>query len=104
MNDKINEMWTALAAYQPTADAKGHGASWALMCSKRTERAANIAGDAAWVASSAYDAYAAAWSAGDAVAYAVDAVTYTAAYAADRVEYCAQRSIDYINKAQGTIE
>jgi hypothetical protein len=100
MNDKLNEMWTALAVYQPKADADGHGESWALMCSERTERAANIAGDAAWVTNSAaYDAYAAAWSAGDAVAYNVDTVTYTAAYAADRVEYYAQRSIDYITKS-----
>ena len=29
---KLNEMWAALAAHQPQADAAGHGESWAAMC------------------------------------------------------------------------
>jgi hypothetical protein len=40
MTNKIDEMWAALAAYQPQADAQGHGASWAKMCSERTSDAA----------------------------------------------------------------
>jgi hypothetical protein len=83
MNEKIkfklDEMWAALAAYQPRADAAGHGESWALMCSERTEVAAHAAYAAAYVAAQA---------------------AARAARAAASADYAA-RSIDYINKAQG---
>jgi hypothetical protein len=84
MNDKLNEMWTALSAYQTRAVAAGHGESWALMCSERTERAAYAAAHVAWDADASY----AAWAA------------EAAAYAATNVEHYADRSIAYITKAQ----
>ena len=93
MTDKINEMWTALVAYQIQADANGHGESWALMCSERTERAANIAYDAAYAAADAADA---AWSAAKA-AYAA----WSAVDAANAVENLSQRSINHIKNAKG---
>jgi hypothetical protein len=68
---KLNEMWAALTAYQPQADAAGHGISWAKMCKEKT-----------------YAAYAA--------AYAAAAAAY-AAYAAV-AEKWAQKAIDSINK------
>jgi len=95
--NKLNEMWTALAAYKPQADAEGHGKTWAAMCKEKTF-------GNAW---SAYAAYAsAAKAAGDAgnAAYAAEAACDTAgdakaaadAYAeADR---WAQKVIDGINK------
>ena len=43
----LNKMWAALAQYQPFADADGHGESWAVMCERRTEKAALAAVDAA---------------------------------------------------------
>jgi hypothetical protein len=104
MDDKLNEMWTALAAYQPKADANGHGASWAFMCSERTEEAAILAissaNTAAWHVciydDAAYNAPSAAESAGWA------AYSY-AASATDDVEYYAQRSINQIKNAQGNL-
>ena len=83
---KLNEMWAALTAYQPQADAAGHGESWAKMCREKTARDAADARDAA------YDADAA-----DAVYDAVYAV-YDAAHAADAAEKFAQRAIECINK------
>ena len=47
------KMWAAMATYQPTADADGHGETWALMCSERTEDAATAAWAAAEAASRA---------------------------------------------------
>ena len=43
---KLEEMWAALAAYQPQADAAGHGATWAKMCKEKTAKAAADADDA----------------------------------------------------------
>jgi hypothetical protein len=37
-------MWETLEKYQPYADADGHGDSWRVMCSERTQ-------EAAWTAS-----------------------------------------------------
>jgi hypothetical protein len=126
MIDKLNEMWTALAAYQDKADAAGHGESWAMMCSERTERAANIAGDevdvvyadttysanaalAAWSA-----AYVAAWAATKAATKAAYAAAYAATNAATNAAWAAANAdwaaayvanssncaIDYITQAQ----
>ena len=39
----LNAMWEALARYQPYADADGHGESWRVMCSERTQKAARAA-------------------------------------------------------------
>jgi hypothetical protein len=90
MNDKLNEMWTALAVYQPKADADGHGESWALMCSERTTDAAHAAwDDAAWD-DAAYAAYAAAKA-----VYA----SAKATYANDACD-ASDAAIDYINKAK----
>jgi hypothetical protein len=85
---KLDEMWAALASYQPQADAAGHGKSWARMCSERTSDLAYAAGDAAATyadsAAAAYDA-----------AYAAAAVYYAAyAYADD----WAQKAIDRIKE------
>jgi Flp pilus assembly protein TadD len=55
MTDKLNEMWTALAAYQDKAEANTHGDSWSRMCSEKTYRAANSAYLAAYAASSAHE-------------------------------------------------
>ena len=49
-------MWTALEAHQPVADRRGYGTEWARMCSKRTEKAAYAAADAARVAVAAFAA------------------------------------------------
>jgi phosphopantothenate synthetase len=53
MQVTIDKMWAELADYQPTADADGHGETWALMCSERTEDATAAASDAANAASKA---------------------------------------------------
>jgi hypothetical protein len=50
-HDPLAEMWRELAEYQPFADRDGHGESWRRMCAERTEDAAEIAQDNAWVAS-----------------------------------------------------
>lgn len=71
---KLEQMWDALAAYQPQADAHGHGDTWAAMCSEKTATAANAAAN---TAAAAYAVYAA--DAADAAAYAV----YAEAGAAD---------------------
>jgi hypothetical protein len=66
---KVEEMWTALAAYQPQAVAAGHGPSWARMCKEKTVDAAAAAADAAAAAYAAVAAYYAAYAAvADAVA------------------------------------
>jgi len=78
--NKLDEMWAALAAYQPKADAEGHGDTWATMCRERTSvaaYAAYAAGDAAYASAKA------AWSA-------------EAAYA--EADWSAQKVIDRINK------
>jgi len=36
VSDKQAKMWVAFEAYQPTADADGHGESWAVMLKERT--------------------------------------------------------------------
>jgi hypothetical protein len=93
MTTKLDEMWAALAAYQPHADAAGHGKSWARMCANKTSAdAAAAATDAADAAAHAY-AYAAATDAADDAAAA-----YAAAAAAADVVYWAQKAIDLIKK------
>jgi hypothetical protein len=81
---KLDEMWAALAAYQPQADAAGHGQSWAKMCSEKTAYAA------------AYAAYAAA-AADVAASYAADA-SYAAAADVAAADRWAQKAIDRIKK------
>lgn len=46
-NNTIEEMWRELEAYQPFADADGHGDTWRTMCEKRTKDDALMAADAA---------------------------------------------------------
>jgi hypothetical protein len=105
--NKLNEMWEALAAYQPKADAEGHGKTWATMCKEKTSGAAR----AAWsAADAAYAAYASASAdACDAARAAVAAYASAAkaagdaGYAADASGYAeadrwAQKVIDRINK------
>jgi hypothetical protein len=65
--DKVEEMWAALAAYQPQAVAAGHGPSWARMCEEKT---ADAAADAADAANAAADAAADAANAANAAYYA----------------------------------
>jgi hypothetical protein len=77
---KVEEMWTALAAYQPQAVAAGHGPSWARMCKEKNVEAAA----AAAVAADAYAAYAAAYAAAAADADA-DAAKKWAQIAIDRI-------------------
>ena len=88
---KLEEMWAALAAYQPQADAAGHGDSWAKMCSSKTAYAAFA--DAA-----AYAAEAAAYAATDAADAAGDAAYADANADADAAEMWAREAIDRINK------
>ena len=88
----VEEMWAALAAYQPQADAAGHGESWARMCSEKTAAAAN---EAAYYA--AYAAYAAAAYAAAAAAAAAADEADAASYA-PRAEKCAQIAIDRIKR------
>ena len=93
--NKLNEMWAAFTAYQPQADAAGHGDSWAKMCKKKTASDAYAAWSAAaYAAASAADADAAyaAYAAVDAV-YA-DYDDYKAHFA----ERWAQKAIERINK------
>ena len=85
--NKLDEMWTALAAYQPKADAAGHGESWALMCSEKTEEAAAAAAAAASAAAASAAAVGAAYD----YASAIRAMTIAADYA--------QRAIDHITEA-----
>lgn len=68
---KLDEMWAALAAYQPQADAAGHGETWARMCSEKKYVVARDAAYSAY-AVAAYSAYAAADAA--AVAWAQKAI------------------------------
>ena len=89
---KVEEMWEALTAYQPQADAAGHGKSWARMCKEKTAYAATA--DAAACAAGAGN-YAAADAADAAAAYAH--AVYFAHYAA--AGKWAQRAIEHINKA-----
>ena len=87
---KLNEMWAALAAYQPEADAAGHGESWARMCREKTYAAVRAAAHAADAADAAYAAD---------VAYAADWAA-RAADAAGAADNWAQMAIDRINKAK----
>ena len=80
----LDEMWALLPAYQPQADAAGHGESWAYMCREKTFSAATKAAAAA----KADAAYAAA----DCAAYAVRSPDAAA-------EMWAQMAINHINKA-----
>jgi hypothetical protein len=78
---KVEEMWAALTAYQPQADAAGHGKSWARMCKEKTAYAATA----------------------DAAACAAGAGNYAAADAADAAadadaEKWVQKAIERINK------
>jgi hypothetical protein len=103
MRHKVNELWMALTAYQPKANAGGHGESWALMCSKRTADAAYAAGDAAkavYTADASADyAYAAAWNAASTASHVAAATAADAAWAVN----VADTAIYYINKAQGKL-
>jgi hypothetical protein len=89
---KVEEMWTALAAYQPQADAAGHGLSWARMCKEKTAVAAYCAADAAADATAAVADAATAAAVAVAATYAADAATYAAA------KKWAQIAIDRITK------
>ena len=88
---QIEAMWAALTAYQPQADAAGHGESWAKMCREKTTTA------------TAYDAYDAATYAAAAYAAAATYATYAAATATattattDDVKMWAQKAIKEIN-------
>jgi hypothetical protein len=81
---KLNEMWAALAAYQPQADAAGHGKSWARMCGEKTVDAACAATAAAKFSNAA--------DAADCAAYAVRSPDAAA-------EMWAQMAVNRINKA-----
>ena len=72
---KLDEMWTALAQYQPKADAAGHGESWAKMCSTKVWGATRLATQAARDAGD-YAAYASASAAADATNYAQEAIDH----------------------------
>jgi hypothetical protein len=92
LKGKLNEMWTALAAYQPKADADGHGESWKKMCSKKTGRTTHLADyDARFIQ--------------DANPAAADAAGYAcAAGGASAANYCyvfAQQAIDFIKRTTG---
>lgn len=92
-------MWAALAKYQPTADADGHGKTWARMCSKRTEAAAKAASAAANTASLAVYTttvppypWVGILTASHAASFASDAVRIAA-----ELKWCAQHCTDYMD-------
>jgi hypothetical protein len=89
MTNKLNEMWAALAAYQPQADAVGHGESWARMCEKKTYDAADAAANAAAYAAVYAAADAAVYAAADAAAAAADAAANAARATANAAAYVA---------------
>lgn len=97
MTDKLNEMWAALATYQPKADADGHGESWALMCSERTKETAHDAANATWSAGEGATDDAGAWA-------AAAAAWVSASDDAADVEYHAKLSIKHITKARKKTE
>jgi hypothetical protein len=77
LEDRMNEMWSTLAEYQPYADKHGFGPAWAEMCSQRTAAAAKAAfwaaaDKAAYIAANAAD-----------LAYIAEAKAVDAADAAD---------------------
>jgi hypothetical protein len=76
-NDPLAEMWAALTEYQPQADRDGHGESWRIMCSKRTQAAA-------WAAAR-YATRPAAWDAADVAASAAWAAARHAESARDAI-------------------
>jgi hypothetical protein len=53
---KIDEMFAAFTAYQPSADRDGHGKSWARMCNEKTVEAADEAAADVLAAGGAIDA------------------------------------------------
>jgi len=84
---KLDEMWEALAAYQPQADADGHGKSWAKMCREKNTAAAYAA----------YAAAAAAADAGRAANRTAADTAYGAAVAADAAAYAKNRAKETID-------
>ena len=85
---KVEEMWATLLAYLPQAIANRHGDSWAKMCSEKTTDAA-------------YDAYRAAYSAGDTTAADATGEAYDAcraAYFAGDATLWAQVAINRIKR------
>ena len=87
----LDEMWALLPAYQPQADAAGHGDSWAKMCREKTFSAATKA-----------VANAKATRAADAAGCAARAaaVAACAVWSSDAaVEMWAQMAVNRINKA-----
>ena len=89
----LNEMWEALAQYQPYADRRGFGNEWRKMTTERTKKAAYIATDAA--AGQAEDA--AAWAADSAGVAVCDAPKAEENSSAN----WAQRAINFIREAIG---
>jgi len=87
---RLAEMWEALSAYQPRADAEGHGKSWALMCSEKTREAADVA---------AYEAIRTDHNAAIAATAAANDAYHALSFTPDLNLYT-QRAIDRINKAQ----
>jgi hypothetical protein len=101
--NKLDEMWEALATYQPQADAEGHGKTWATMCQEKTSSAAHAV-YVAWAGADATDAtdddsaYHVAWSVAVTVV-SVDGATADADTAwASVADMLAQNVIDRINK------
>ena len=91
-----------MAAYQTKANTNGHGESWALMCSEKTE---NSADDASW------DASCVAYEVAPNVSCSKDryAATHAATWAGlattrhlpNNLATCVTRALYYIIKAQG---
>lgn len=92
MSDKTAEMWAALEAYQPKADADGHGDSWRVMYEKRTY-------DTMWAAYRAAPKGSTAKAAA-ARADAAEAAWASAATAAATADAYAQDAIDAIREVQ----
>jgi len=78
----LDEMWAALEAHQPIADARGYGLEWREMCRERTPESATAAGAAA--GDTDWAAWAAAWAAARAAASLVDAEMW-AKFAIERI-------------------
>ena len=87
----LEQMWVELAKWQPEADKRGYGATWAEMCELKTAAACWAVMFTTTVA--AYARYAAEAAASAAWAAAKDATNVAS------VNYWAQKAIDHINKA-----
>jgi len=96
VTDKLDEMWAALEALQPTADANGYGELWRQMCERRHWRSAiSVAATLDKDFPNEREASWAAWAASDAAKAQADEDARIA-----RPALLAQRAIDAIKEVK----